>query len=282
MSLTTLVSGLAFAEAPRWRAGYLYYSDFYRHVVERVDLQGQVQVVADVPNQPSGLGWLPGGEMLIVSMLDRKLLKRSLTGVLSEHADLSTAATWHCNDMVVGQDGTAYVGNFGFDNTNRDKNEAPTPAKLSIVASDGSISTTDQTFKFPNGSVITPDNKQLIVAETMGRRLTVFDINGDGSLNNPRLWADLGRHYPDGICLDEQGAIWVADPVRSLLLRVEQGGNILQTIDPGRPVYACMLGGDNGKRLFACTGTTSGDEAAQTRNARIEYIDVDVPHAGLP
>ena len=282
MALTTLVSGLSFAEAPRWHNGHLYYSDFYRHVVERVDSHGQVEQIANIPNQPSGLGWLPNGEMLIVSMLDRKLLKRSTSGVLSEHADLSLAASWHCNDMVVSHNGTAYVGNFGFDNAKRDKDQQPTPAKLSIVAADGGIRTTTQTFKFPNGTVITPDNKQLIVAETMGRRLTAFDIEADDSLTNPRTWADLGRHYPDGICLDAQGAIWVADPVRSLLLRVEEGGNILQSIDPGRPVYACMLGGENGKRLFACTGTTAGDEAAQQRNACIEYIDVDVPHAGLP
>lgn len=282
MTLTTLVSGLSFAEAPRWRDGFLYYSDFYRHVVERVNNQGQVETVAHIPNQPSGLGWLPNGEMLIVSMLDRKLLKRATNGTLSEHADLSQAATWHCNDMVVSQDGTAYIGNFGFDNNNRDKTTKPTPAKLCIVSPDGRVRTTTETFKFPNGTVITPDNKQLIVAETMGRRLTAFDIQADGGLTNPRLWADLGRHYPDGICLDAQGAVWVADPVRSLLLRVAEGGAILQSVDPGRPVYACMLGGEDGKRLFACTGTASGDEAAQHRNARIEYIDVDVPHAGLP
>lgn len=282
MALTTLVSGLSFAEAPRWHKGYLYYSDFYRHVVERVDSAGQVDVVAEVPNQPSGLGWLPNGELLIVSMLDRKLLKRSSSGALSEHADLSSAATWHCNDMVVGHDGTAYVGNFGFDNATRNKDQPPTPAKLAIVGIDGNIRVTTQTFKFPNGSVITPDNKQLIVAETMGRRLTAFDINDDGSLANPHTWADLGRHYPDGICLDAKGAIWVADPVRSLLLRVEEGGKVVQSIDPGRPVYACMLGGEDGKRLFACTATTAGDEAAQLRSACIEYIDVDVPHAGLP
>ncbi len=282
MTLTTLVSGLSFAEAPRWHNGYLYYSDFYRHVVERVDSTGTVDVVAKVPNQPSGLGWLPSGELLIVSMLDRKLLKRAANGSLTEHADLSAAATWHCNDMVVSQDGTAYVGNFGFDNATRPKDQPPTPAKLAIVGLDGQVRITTQAFKFPNGSVITPDNKQLIVAETMGRRLTAFDISADGSLVNRRTWADLGRHYPDGICLDAQGAIWVADPVRSLLLRVEEGGNILQSIDPGRPVYACMLGGDNGKRLFACTAKTAGDEAAQLRSACIEYIDVDVPHAGLP
>jgi len=282
MPLTTLVSNLAFAEAPRWHEGHLFYSDFYRHVVEKVDQQGQVTQVAQVPNQPSGLGWLPNGDLLIVSMLDRKILRRSPTGALSEHADLSEVATWHCNDMVVSATGTAYVGNFGYDNENRGKDEKPTPAKLSIVTSDGSISCTSQTFKFPNGSVITPDNQQLIVAETMGRKLTAFDINADGGLTNPRTWADLGRHYPDGICLDAQGAIWVADPVRSLLLRVTEGGTIEQTIDPGRPAYACMLGGDNGKRLFVCTGSAAGEAAAKSRNASIEYIDVDVPHAGMP
>lgn len=282
MSLTHFVSGLSFAEAPRWHQGYLYYSDFYRHVVERVDADGQTEVVAQIPNQPSGLGWLPNGEMLIVSMLDRKLMKLDTLGNLSEYADLSSTATWHCNDMVVSQDGTAYIGNFGYDNASRKDDEKPTPAKLTIVSNDGTIRTTQETFKFPNGSIITPDNKTLVVAETMGRRLRAFDINPDGSLSNARIWADLGKHYPDGICLDAKGAIWIADPVRSLLLRVAEGGEILQRIDTGRPAYACMLGGSDGKRLFACTGDAAGDAAAEQRTARIEYIDVDVPHAGLP
>ena len=279
-----MVTGLAFAEGPRWRNGYLYYSDFYRHCVERVDVDGNVETVASVPNQPSGLGWLPNGELLIVSMLDRRILRQRSDKSLVQHADLSEVATWHCNDMVVSASGVAYVGNFGFDNSqlDRDKGEKPTPAHLAIVTPEGSVRTTKDTFKFPNGSVITPDGKTLIVAETMGRRLTAFEVHDNGDLANRREWADLGRHFPDGICLDAEGAIWIADPVRNALVRVKEGGNITHQIASDRPVYACMLGGDDGKRLFACTGQTSGDEAASMRTGQIDFVDVDVPHACLP
>ncbi|MFT4799950.1 MAG: sugar lactone lactonase YvrE, partial [Candidatus Azotimanducaceae bacterium] len=137
MSLTTLVAGLTFAEGPRWHDGRLYYSDFYRHVVEAVDLDGNVELIAEVPNQPSGLGWLPDGRLLIVSMIDRKLLRRETSGELVEHADLSQVATWHCNDMVVDKAGRAYVGNFGYDI--EVPGTEPVMAKLACVNPDGSV-----------------------------------------------------------------------------------------------------------------------------------------------
>lgn len=279
MTLETLVTGLSFGEGPRWRDGYLFYSDFYRHVVERVDLAGAVSLVAEVPMQPSGLGWLPEGDLLIVSMRDRKLLRQGPTGALTEYADLSAVATSHCNDMVVDAKGRAYVGNFGFD---RHAGEDPAPANLAVVDTDQTVSCAAEGLQFPNGSVVTDDGQTLIVGETMGRVLTAFDIEPDGTLTHRRLWADLKTHYPDGICLDAEGAVWVADPRGNALVRVKEGGHILETIEHDRPVYACMLGGEDGRRLFACTGLASGPEAAATRNGRIEFVDVDVPHAGLP
>jgi len=278
MTFTTLVSQRSFAESPRWRQGYLYYSDFYRQVVERVDLQGQIETVAQVPTQPSGLGWLPTGELLVVSMLDRKVLKQRANGDLVEHADLSAIATGHCNDMVVANDGTAYVGNFGFDSDN----EKPKAAQLAVVTPQGDATAAQPALKFPNGSVISPDGKTLIVAETMGRRLSAFDISANGALSNHRTWAPLGRHFADGICMDAQGGIWIADPVRAVLIRVLEGGEITHQLNPGRPAYACMLGGADGKRLFACTGLHSGSAAANSTTAQIDYVDVDIPGAGWP
>jgi sugar lactone lactonase YvrE len=248
-------------------------------VVERVDLAGNVSVVAEVPHQPSGLGWLPDGDLLIVSMRDRKLLRLSQTGELKEYADLSSVATSHCNDMVVDANGRAYVGNFGFD---RHSGENSQGANLALVDRDQAVVCAAEDLMFPNGSVVTDDGQTLVVGETMGQVLTAFDIAADGTLDNRRVWADLGAHYPDGICLDEEGAIWVADPRGNALVRVAEGGHILQLIQHDRPVYACMLGGDDGRRLFACTGLASGPEAAATQNGRIEFVDVDVPHAGLP
>ena len=280
MALTTLVEGLSFSEGPRWHDGRLYYSDFYRYVVEAVDIDGNVEEIAEVSQQPSGLGWLPDGRLLIVSMMDRKLLRQEPDGALIEHADLSGIAAFHCNDMVVDAIGRAYVGNFGFDL--EAEGSKPTPADLAMVDVDGSVVCAAKEIAFPNGTVITPDGKTLIIGETFGAILTAFDIDEKGALSNRRIWADISPHIPDGICLDEAGVIWVADPRNSCVVRVEEGGKISRTIDTGRPAFACMLGGDDGRRLFICTATGSGGEARASRSGRIEYIDVDVARAGLP
>ncbi|MFT4676663.1 MAG: sugar lactone lactonase YvrE [Patiriisocius sp.] len=280
MSLTTLVSGLTFAEGPRWHDGRLYYSDFYRHVVEAVDLEGNVELIAEVPNQPSGLGWLPDGRMLIVSMIDRKVLRLETNGELVEHADLSNIATWHCNDMVVDKTGRAYVGNFGYDIEVPDTK--PLLANLACIEPDGSVRVVAEGLQFPNGAVITPDGKTMIIGETWGRKLTAFDIAVDGNLSNRREWASIHPHFPDGICLDEAGGVWVADPAQSKILRVEEGGKITDEIDPGTGVFACMLGGADGKRLFACTAKSSGSDAGLNPTAKIEWIDVEYARAGTP
>lgn len=278
--LKTLVEGLSFSEAPRWREGHLYYSDFYRHKVERVDANGAVEIVAEVPTQPSGLGWLPDGRMLIVSMLDRKILRQEENGELVEHADLSEIATFHCNDMVVDSQGRAYVGNFGSDIEK--PGATPLPATLALVHPDGRVQTAAEDILFPNGTVITPDGKVLIIGETFGRRLTAFDVAEDGALTNRRIWADTKPHFPDGICLDDEGGVWIADPVNNCAVRVIEGGDITERIETGRPSYACMLGGADGRRLFICTADAAGGAAAQSRSGKIEYIDVAHTGAGQP
>jgi len=275
-----IADGLSFPEGPRWHDGRLYYSDFYRHVVTAVGEDGEMEIVAEVPNQPSGLGWLPDGRMLIVSMIDRKLLRREADGSLALHADLADIATFHCNDMVVDAEGRAYVGNFGFD-THGDDVE-PQPANLALVHPDGRAEVAASGLEFPNGTVITPDGKTLIIGESRGRKLTAFDIAGDGALANRRVWADLSPHVPDGICLDAEGAIWVADPRGNCVIRVREGGEVTDTIEVGRGAFACMLGGANGTRLFVCTATGSGPHAEARRDGRIEACDVEVPRAGLP
>lgn len=278
--MKTLVDGLSFPEGPRWHEGRLFFSDFYTHTVHSLTEDGELSMVATVPGQPSGLGWLPDGRLLIVSMTDRKLLRQEPDGALVEHADLRAIATFHCNDMVVDSAGNAYVGNFGFD-THGDPVK-PGPANLAIVQSDGSASIAATDLAFPNGTVISPDGSMLIIAETRARQLTAFDRAQDGTLSNRRIWADLGDHVPDGICLDAEGAIWVADPRSNRVIRVRQGGAILQTESLDRCAFACMLGGERGNRLYVCTATGSGPHAESRRNGRIEYIDVEVPRAGLP
>lgn len=280
MELITLVADLSFSEGPRWHNNRLYYSDFYRHVVEAVDLDGNVETIAQVPNQSSGLGWLPDGRLLMVSMLDRKLLRQEADGTLSVHADLSEIATFDCNDMVVDAKGRAYVGNFGSDIEGGDL--PPKPAKLALVEIDGRVSCAAEDLSFPNGAVITPDGASLIIAETFGKVLTCFDIDLAGSLSHRRVWANLDRNFPDGICLDSESGIWIADPVNACVVRVIEGGEITNRIETGRPAYACMLGGEDGKRLFISTADASGKAAEASRTGRIEYIDVEFSAAGLP
>lgn len=280
-TLTPILDGLAFGEGPRWRRDRLWFSDFYRHEVVTVTPTGERETVFEVPQQPSGLGWLPNGDLLVVSMLDRRVLRWDGSD-LSLHADLSALASKPCNDMVVDEAGRAYVGNFGF---NRHEGDEPATTHLIIVEPDGSARVGPDNLFFPNGTVITPDGRTVVVGETMGRVLTAFDREpASGNLSNRRTWADLGDNLPDGICLDAEGAIWVADPRNGQVLRVREGGEVTDRIScgEGRHAFACMLGGDDGTTLFVVTNTGSGPEAASSRNGKIETVGVSVAAAGRP
>jgi sugar lactone lactonase YvrE len=277
--LTVLLDNLTFPEGPRWRDGRLWFSDFYAHEVVAVDMDGERETIVKVPGQPSGLGWAPDGRLLIVSMTDRTLMKLD-GGALTPVANLTELAGYHCNDMVVDGDGRAYVGNFGSDHHG---GEPERDANLVRVDPDGSVHLADSGLAFPNGSVITPDGKTLIVGETRGQRLTAWDKAADGTLSNRRIWADLTPNFPDGICLDAEGAIWVADPRTKETIRVREGGAVTHRISTGeRGSYACMLGGPERRTLFICTCAGSGPDIAAQRAGRIEYTTVDIPGAGLP
>ncbi len=279
-TLTTLLDGLRFGEGPRWHDGKLYFSDMHANHVMTVDLEGRSSVVCEVPNNPSGLGWLPDGTMLVVSMTDRKLMRMERGGALKVHADLSKLAPFHCNDMVIDSKGRAYVGNFGYD---LHKGEKARGTVLIMVTLEGKARVVADDLMFPNGTVITPDGRTLVVGESFGRRLTAFDIAADGSLANRRVWADLGNNVPDGIALDAEGAIWVASPMSSEVIRVREGGEVTERIKVATDAFACMLGGADRKTLFVLTSASS-DPAVCLANAtgKIEITKVDVPGAGLP
>jgi sugar lactone lactonase YvrE len=274
-----VVDGLTFPEAPRWRDGRLWFSDFYTQRVLTVDPAGRLETVIEVPSRPSGLGWMPDGALLVVSMLDRRLL-RVEGGKPRVVADLSALATGPCNDMVVDAAGRAYVGNFGFD---RHRGDPPRTTCIARVDPDGTVTRAADELSFPNGTVITPDGRTLIVAETLAHRLTAFDVAADGTLSNRRLFAALDSCFPDGICLDVEGAVWVADARTPRVLRVLDGGRIERTIPTGaRFAFACMLGDHDRRTLYLCTSTGSGPAMADKRDGAIERVRVDVPGAGLP
>jgi sugar lactone lactonase YvrE len=276
---SVLLDGLYFAEGPRWHDGALWFSDMHGHRVMTVGLDGTASTVVEVPAAPSGLGWLPDGRLLVVSMEDRRLLRRDASG-LTEVADLSRLATFHCNDMVVDRQGRAYVGNFGFD---LHAGATPVPAALILVLPSGESRVAADELMFPNGTVITPDGRTLIVGESFAARLTAFDVQPDGSLTNRRVWASLGSAVPDGICLDAEGAIWVASPVSAEVLRVLEGGTVTHRVRVSKQAFACMLGGPQRRHLFICTAT-SGDPkvSREKRDSRIEVTEVEVPGTGLP
>ena len=275
----TLLDGLTFPEGPRWHQNRLWFSDSYNHRVVAVGLDGKAETMLTVPQIPSGLGWMPDGTLLVVSMNDKKLM-RVRDGQLVLHGDLSALAGGPCNDMVVDTQGRAYVGNFGYE---RFKGDEPKPAKLARVDPDGRVSGVAEDMLFPNGTVITADGKRLIIGETMGNRLTQFDIVPDGSLTNRRIFAAVEGLFPDGICLDAEGAVWVADPRGNRIVRVKESGVIADTISlPNRQSYACMLGGADRRTLFICTAPGSGPERVGKTDGKIETMRVTVPGAGLP
>lgn len=286
----TVVSGFSFLEAPRWREGRIWFSDFYTfRVLSALEDGTDVRVEADVPRQPSGLGWLPDGRLLVVSMRDRAVLRREPDGTLVTHADLSRFATGHLNDMTVDAHGRAYVGNFGFDLMGG----APlVPAGLHRIDPDGTVTEVATDLWFPNGIFIRDDGV-LLVNETFGNRVTAFDIAPDGSLAGRRVWASFGplptdraidavlaqtKVGSDGGCLDAEGALWIADATGGRLLRVTEGGTVAAEIRPGTNVYACALGGADGRTLFACVAPDF-DEAARSaaREAKLLALRVEVP-----
>ncbi|MFP5276130.1 MAG: SMP-30/gluconolactonase/LRE family protein [Acidobacteriota bacterium] len=291
----TLRDGLSFTECPRWRDGRLYVSDRYTCRVLAVTLDGAVKTYARTSGLPAGLGFLPDGRLLIASMRDRKILRREHNGTIVEHADLSALAPGELNDMLVDGEGRAWVGNFGFDLF------AGAPASSTILISvehDGKTAIAAHDLAFPNGTALTPDGRTLIIAETMANRLSAFTVRGS-KLTNRRTWAafgdapattDVGRILeraevaPDGICLDAEGAVWIADVLHRRLIRVAEGGRIIEEIPTnGLCAFSCMLGGDDGRTLFACAAPTfDNKEAAAHHRSVILATRVAVPHAGLP
>lgn len=252
----------------------------HAHQVLRVTAAGEITPVVTVENCPSGLGWLPDGQLLVVSMIDRSVLRYDGEH-LHRHADLSGLASYHCNDMVVDAGGRAYVGNFGFD---LHSGASPVPAALVCVEPDGSARVVADDLMFPNGAVITPDGGTLIVAESFGARLTAFDIEENGDLTRRRVWAELPRGaVPDGICLDEAGGVWSASPTTSECIRQTEGGEITHRVEVDQGAFACMLGGSSGDTLFILTAESSDPaECARNRTGRIETSPAPYPRAGWP
>ena len=277
----TLASGFAFPEGPRWRDGYLWFADQHDGLVRCLSPAGAVIEVFRLPGNPSGIGWLPDGDMLVVSMHERRLYRRS-SGALVVHAELGAVHAHHSNDMVVDAEGRAYVGNIGFDFHG---GEEVRSTAMAMVLPDGTVELAAEGLVCPNGTVITPDGRTLIVAESLASRLTAFTIDEAGRLSDRRVYAELPEAgVPDGICLDAEGGVWAALPHARAAVRVCQGGSITDRVpvEDAMP-YACMLGGDDRRdSTSALHPITIPRKRWSCVAGRIDVARVAVPGAGWP
>ncbi|MDQ1199917.1 SMP-30/gluconolactonase/LRE family protein [Rhodococcus sp. SORGH_AS_0303] len=270
---TVVLEGYTYFECPRWREDRVWVSDFYTHQVLSANEDGSdVRVEAEVPHQPSGLGWLPDGRLLVVSMRDQTVLRREENGDLVVHADLSAHATGNANDMHVDADGRAYVGNFGFDLMNMAPIET---ASLLRVEPDGSVHEDATDLHFPNGMAVTAGG-DLLVDETLGNRISAFAIGDDGVLGPRRDWAVLGPMpestdmaegigqvvvAPDGCALAQDGTLWAADALGQRIVQIREGEGVVDELTFDTGVFACGFGGDDGRTLFVCAAPDFNEHA---------------------
>lgn len=276
MELELLADGFGYLESPRWHQSKLWFSDFDRREILTITETGDVETFAAVPGVPSGLA-LHDSSVLVASMNTAEVLLFDSGGTASRYADLSAYAVGPLNDMVMGPDGTLYVGCFGYDLKAR---ERPRAGPLLAVYADGNIGVACADVTFANGMVVTPDGSSLLVAETPLRRITRFAITEGGRLEDRSVYADLGdTRQPDGLCLDSEGGLWVGSPFSEELFRIGGDGIVTHTVPtPGRWAIAAALGGEDGLTLFALTAETDLKQfAAGTSKGRVEVSSAPFP-----
>jgi sugar lactone lactonase YvrE len=271
-TLTPLADGFCFGEGPRWFEGLLWFSDMLGEAVHTVNLHGDTTKLPLTGHAPSGLGFRPDGSLLIASSENRQVLRYDGDAV-STVVDLSDIVPANLGDMVIDGIGRAYIGSQAHKGgviVRVDPDDTPT-----VVADD---------LDFPNGMVITPDGTTMIVAESIGRRLTAYTIGSDGSLSDRRVFADGLDGPPDGICLDADGGVWVAMTLAHAFERIEDGGALTDRIEmDDRTAIACTLGGPDRRTLFLLSSTDAYPQRLiGTKESRLDAVTVDVPGAGLP
>ncbi|WP_027057647.1 SMP-30/gluconolactonase/LRE family protein [Mesorhizobium loti] len=276
-----VTDGLAFGESPRWHDGRLWVCNWGTGEIVAIDADGKCEIVLTVPAVlPYSIDWLPDGRMLVVSGREGLLLRQEADGRFLTHADLRGLSKSPWNEIVVDGRGNIYVNGGG-----------PVPAlgqhfgpgTIVLITPDGAIRQVAEHIAFANGMAVTPDNKVLIIAESHANRLTAFDIAGDGTLSNRRVWADLDG-YPDGICLDAQGAVWYADVPNKHCARLREGGEVLQTVTVDRGCFACMLGGADRRTLFITAAEWRGFEhmVSDIRTGQVLSVEAPAPGIGWP
>ncbi|MDQ1628976.1 MAG: hypothetical protein QOI54_2720 [Actinomycetota bacterium] len=272
-----IVDDLVFGESPRWHDGRLWLCDWGAHEILALDLDGTRELVAELPAFPFSIDWLPDGRLVVVT---EGALFVEDNGVMVPWLELTQLSDKPWNEIVVDDHGNTFVNGSGFDLM---AGEEPAPGLIAVVAPDGSVRQVADGLAFPNGMVVTPGSTTLVVAESYAGRLTAFDIEPDGSLVNRRVWADLGDGAPDGLCLDEEGAIWYADVPHRRCVRVREGGEVLQTVELDRGCFACTLGGPDRRTLLVLVARwieVAGVDA--DRSGQVVAIDAPAAGAGHP
>jgi sugar lactone lactonase YvrE len=275
MNPEPLANGFCFGEGPRWFEGLLWFSDMLGEAVHTADMRGSLTTLPLPGSSPSGLGFRPDGSLLIASTEDRQVLRYDGETVVTI-ADLADLTPASLGDMVVDDAGRAYIGS-----------QAPQALGGGVIVRldpDDSATVVAEDLDFPNGMVITPDRKTLIVAESIGRRLTAFTIGDDGSLSDRRVFADGLDGPPDGIALDAEGGVWTSMTLAHQFERITAGGAVTDRIDIGeRVAIACALGGPERRTLFLLSSTDAYPQRlVGTRLSQLDAVLVDTPGAGLP
>ncbi|MBZ9704458.1 MULTISPECIES: SMP-30/gluconolactonase/LRE family protein [unclassified Mesorhizobium] len=276
-----IAKGLAFGESPRWHEGRLWLCNWGTGEIVAVSEDGKSRVMLTVPAVlPYSIDWLPDGRLLVISGREGLLLRQEVDGRLVTHADLRDLSKSPWNEIVVDGRGNIYVNGGG---------PAPAPGQhfgpgtIVLITPDGTARQVAGNIAFANGMAVTPDNRTLIIAESHSNRLTAFDIAADGTLANRRVWADVDG-YPDGICLDAEGAVWYADVPNKRCAQVREGGEVMQTVTADRGCFACMLGGVDGRTLFITVAEWRGFDhmSSDARTGQVLGVAVSSPGAGWP
>lgn len=293
-----LVGGLSFAESPRWHEGRLIVCDVMGSRVVAVEADGTLDELFAGDGSPlGGIGWLADGTLLVAEISHRRIVAVNADRSAKVFADCAALAPFWINDLLMHPSGFGFVSQMGFDMDApppADGQDPPAPAPLEdvpmapllLVNSDGSVRVAADDLHLANNLALSAGGDTLYVAEMAGRRVTTFTVADDGSLSDRRIFASFGEgHYPDGLCVDSQGALWVAFPFLGLFARVREGGDIVDLISLGadRQACACALGGPQRRTLFLLHLHASGwPESAQRQDSRVDVVTVAVPGVGLP
>ncbi len=283
--MDVLCSGLGLLESPRWHEGRLWFSDWTGGRIISVDDAGSTEVVVEHHSLPMCFDFLPDGRLVLVSNQEHALLTLERDGALSRYADLTPLSSYGCNDIVVDGRGRVYVNSPDFDFMTGPPEGAVQPGLVGLVTPDREVRVVAEDLAFPNGMSVSADGLTLVVADSYRQHLVGFTIGDDGSLSERRVWADLGDHNPDGICLDADGAAWYADVPHQVCVRVAEGGEVLDTVDLDRGGFACMLGGAGSPALYVVTAVWPGAAGLMTHtewDGQVLRTPVDVPGAGWP